>query len=167
MLWEKRRSELKAYFSIDNNAIADIKILRDKGLVLYFGKKGWKLNTKKVLEALNLGDSNFWEVYNLYAPFVRRPDGGTRSLRPISTNSVFAKTCLSKYNQRIKTKKDHNLVVKCLKAELEDRTRNKKLSYMKGLDTYINQSAWQHYEYLLDIEKQESTKKPGYGQGLI
>jgi hypothetical protein len=139
-----------------------IKHLIDKKLIEYSEtnltiNKYSIYNTTYEFEKL-FGERNFFEeLYNLYPAFTTRPGGGFDNLK--SNKDV----CQKIYKQATKnSQKIHNNIIKCLKLEIEERTRTNSTQYYKRLSNWLLQKQWTVYEPLL-LKNLTKNDNIGYG----
>jgi hypothetical protein len=83
---------------------------------------------------------------------VKTPNG--RRLRVYST--TLPKKYLKLINNDVN---EHELVLLCLKAEIEERTKNGNLNFMYMLSTYINNAYWRIY--LDDVKERKEREDRG------
>lgn len=89
-------------------------------------------------------DKAFEELYNTFPRQVPDGKGGQRVLRSKALDSEDAKICKKKYESVVKNNKDlHDKIMKGLKTELHMRRNS--MMYMQGMQTWINQRAWEKY----------------------
>lgn len=98
-------------------------------------------------------DKAFEELYNTFPRQVPDGKGGQRVLRSKGLDSEDAKICKKKYESVVKNNKDlHDKIMKGLKTELHMRRNS--MMYMQGMQTWINQRAWEKYMDL-DIDEDD------------
>jgi hypothetical protein len=107
------------------------------------------------------GDNLFKEFVAEFPQSVTRTDGTIDFLRTDLSNAETAYKC---YIGRSRDK--HNHIMKCLKAEIKNRTSNGSMPYMKRILTWITSKAWTSYEDSLDAILTPN-KDLGYGTNLI
>lgn len=83
----------------------------------------------------------FNEVWDLYP--MKTPNG--RLLRPLSLDSQIGKKAFLKLKNNLKDINNHKKIIKALKNEINTRARTGGLNYMKHINTWINQKAWEEY----------------------
>lgn len=83
----------------------------------------------------------FAQIWNLYPK--KTPNG--RLLRPLSANSQIAIKAFQKLNKQLGNVKDYSQILKGLKNEINNRTKNRSLNYMQHINTWINQKTWESY----------------------
>ena len=105
------------------------------------------------------GEGKFEELLAAFPTSVIRPNGSRDYLR---AGYARAKT---RYNNLVKSKPRHDLVMQCLSLELSTRKLENNLGYMKRLTNWVNTQEWESWEPKLG-EDPVSTNTVGYGQGL-
>jgi hypothetical protein len=126
------------------------------------------INRSAVAKLFNLNTDYFWEFFSEYPLKVPADGGGYRSLKTQRIDTKLAKDMKKKYESRVKTLEAHNHVMRCLKADMEQRKRSGSLKYMPAIEAYINGQNWEKAEHLLEtINIQSSNSKEKYGEELL
>lgn len=116
--------------------------------------------TQKAKELL-FKDDLFKEFISEFPQKVTRTDGTVDFLRTDLANSEII------YRGYVGRSRDkHNHIMKCLKAEVTQRTSNGSMSYMKRLYTWLSTKSWESYNDIVD-EVLTPNKDLGYGTTLI
>jgi hypothetical protein len=106
---------------------------------------------------------SFEEFYGAFPVRVLRPDGNYDYLRVDHKRSKLL------YNNIVGSDASkHQLLMSCLKLEIEDRTRRSQLSFMKRMPMWLSSEAWKVYADS-DLGGQNSTRdefKIAYGQNF-
>lgn len=106
---------------------------------------------------------SFEEFYGAFPVRVLRPDGNYDYLRVDHKRSKLL------YNNTVGVDASkHQTLMKCLKLEVEDRTRRNQLSFMKRMPMWLSSEAWKVYADS-DSGGQNSTRdefKIAYGQNF-
>ena len=122
-----------------------------------FSKLVLKTKFENIIET---GDF-FDELVETFPVKVRRKDGTEDYLR-----SDLAR-CRKLYNKITKHKKlIHNHILSCLVFEVEYRTRNSNLAYMKKLPKWLASEEWKVYEQLM-LDQVNKEEEKSYGQELV
>jgi hypothetical protein len=108
------------------------------------------------------------ETHNYFAEFLEhypisviRPDGSKDMLRRELPNSKLI------YNKLVKGKPElHQDIIRCLDAEVSERTQSGQLKYMKRLPKWLAAEDWKLYLPALNEKTNNKTDKPGYGLDL-
>lgn len=109
--------------------------------------------------ALVKGQGMFEQLLALFPTSVLRPDGTKDYLR------VGHERCKIRYNNIIKkSKARHDHIVKCLELEVNIRTQENKLGYMKRLANWLTAKEWEAWSPRL--EEASSPKTISYGEDL-
>lgn len=148
-------SKLKLEFA--ESIKQDLDILTGAGYLTQ--SAGTHLITPKFVSILKK-EGKFEEFFNTYPISVLRPDGNKDYLR------VNKASCKTRYNNLIKkTKTRHDFIVSCLKFEIETRTKEGSLSYMKRMPNWLSSREWEAWaERMEDEVSLKSTSD--YGQEL-
>jgi hypothetical protein len=105
----------------------------------------------------------FEELLALYPTSVVRVDGSKDYLR------VGIARCKTRYNNIIKkSKAKHDNILKCLQLEIETRTRENSLAYMKRLANWLTSREWEAWEPRLEEAISENNERitSNYGEEL-
>lgn len=86
------------------------------------------------------GKGRFEEFYSLFPTSVIRQDGVRDQLRTAKAR------CKLMYNRKIKSKAQHDHIIKCLKFELKERAKNNGMGYMKRMPNWIRDEQWKDWE---------------------
>lgn len=77
--------------------------------------------------------------------------GVARILSPATPESIAAKKLKKKWTNITRNKyENQKYIIECLKKEVDYRTKTGKLSYMKGIEAWLNNGVWEDFAYLLD-----------------
>jgi hypothetical protein len=120
--WSSSRLEEKGYIKVLTEGI----ILREKALDLFFDK----------------GDkfALFWTKYPIKVPNARGP--GYRMLKSKGLDTKEAEICRKKFE---KLPHDKDLVIAALDRELDYRRVGNKLSFMEGVEVWLNNRRYERY----------------------
>lgn len=100
--------------------------------------------TQKALSTFK-GKGHFEEFHMLYPVSVVRPDGKRESLR------TAKKSCSTKYNRLAKRRDVHENIMKCLEFEIQERTKDGSLMYMKKMPNWLSSEAWKEWEEKMKV----------------
>jgi len=154
--FNKQLEDLRIKEFIKYNSIGNIVSIKDITV------------TDNFIKIITLEDP-FAELYELYPSSAIRPDHKTDYLRKNKAK------CIILYKKTLKNKPTlHKHILKCLKFEIEDRTKKGALGWMKRLENWLKNEEWQIYEQMMtenitskaqlpDKKKQKET----YGTGLL
>jgi len=147
----------------------ELEHLMSKGYIVNYspemGAENIPLDKNKLKFLLTDEESYFYELLSTY-PLKVTSGKTVRYVRPSDVNSKQALALKKKYDAIIKSKATHDLVIACLKIEVETRIRGNNLAFMQNLETWINQRTWEQYKYLLD-ERQGRNTEDSYGEEVI
>lgn len=152
MASENKQDLLDGYFPKDTK-----DILFDKDLI----ETVEECNLTEKAKTIIFGDNLFKEFVAEFPQKVIRTDGTVDFLR---TDLVNAENIYLSYVGRSRDK--HNHIIKCLKAELQQRESNGSMPYMMRIFKWIANRGWTSYEDIVD-EVLDSNKDLGYGTSLI
>lgn len=152
MASENKQDLLNGYFSKDTK-----DILFNKDLI----ENVEECNLTEKAKSIIFGDNLFKEFVAEFPQKVIRTDGTVDFLR---TDLVNAENIYLSYVGRSRDK--HNHIIKCLKAELQQRESNGSMPYMMRIFKWIANRGWTSYEDIVD-EVLDSNKDLGYGTSLI
>jgi hypothetical protein len=158
----------------------DVNDFKDQTLA-YLQQKGFiKITDKKTVLCFELRYKaiSLFEVSNVekkwleflykFPAKVPAQNGGTRALKISNPNSKGNSAIKKKYINLIKNNYDlHDHIIKVLDAELDMRRNSSSLQYMHNMNTWLNQSDYDKYSYLLDKEVDDSNKSSSYGQSIV
>ena len=100
--------------------------------------------SEKFIDMISKGDY-FDELVNAYPAAVTRPDGSKDYIRTDLTR------CRKRYAQITKNKKVlHKHILKCLQFEVNQKTAQGKLGYMKRLTNWLASEEWKSYEQVVE-----------------
>jgi len=116
---------------------------------------------ESILESLKDKDS-FEELISNFPISVIRKDGSKDYLRISKTKSK------RKYMRLTRNRKDiHDYILSCLKFEVQERTRNGTLGWMKRLPNWLDSEGWTEWgEKLNDTKESIVETNLGYGTEL-
>lgn len=118
------------------------------------------LPTDKLKSALEPSQDYFNLFYNMYPVYVLRPDGSKSYLR------ANVNKCRNMYNSYVyKSDAMAEHINKCLSYEIEKKTREGKMSYMKTMWRWLVDHQWEETEE--EILDTKNTAKETYGTELI
>lgn len=122
-------------------------VLRGKALALFGANNDLELS--------------FLEFFNSFPIKVPSDNGGSRPLRPKSSEAESAKDIRKKYLAIIKDRPElHKHILKVLDAELDMRRKSNSMKFMNGIVVWLNQRLFEKYEYLLDdLESNKELKE--------
>lgn len=104
----------------------------------------------------------FDEFYEQFPVYVVRPDG-TRDYLRVNVNK-----CRQQYKKIVgRSKAMHQHLLKALKYDIEKKTLNGKLSYMKSMWKWLTQCEWENYDEELKYKDEQTKTISNYGTGLI
>ncbi|HSH50592.1 MAG TPA: hypothetical protein VK982_02610, partial [Bacteroidales bacterium] len=115
--------------------------------------------TKKFLDNVIKPD-NFDELLSIYPVYVIRSGNNKDYLR---TNKDTSKALYKKITSRKKS--NHDFIIKCLKYEIETRTAEGSLQYMKKLPNWLKTKEWETWAERMEHEVKPITSKT-YGTDL-
>lgn len=99
----------------------------------------------------------FEEFLHIFPTRVNDVDGKPRILSPASVNTNAGHRLHTKWYQITKSdKKKERHIIECLKAEVKLREQTGKLYYMRAIETWLQKSTWEDYEYLLVEDKSKN-----------
>jgi hypothetical protein len=79
-----------------------------------------------------------------------------RVLSPASPSSLAGKKIKRKWCAITKNSiEKQELILNCLKAEVELRRKENNLYWMRNIETWLNKVTWEDYQYLLEEPKEE------------
>lgn len=114
--------------------------------------------TEKLINIVKGDEDYFNEFKILFPTIVYRPDGTKGFLH---SNS---KKCKDYYNKLIKNDYlKHQHIMDCLKKEIEDKTINGKMGFMKTMWKWLTNHEWENYE----DNEETIVKEELYGTELI
>jgi len=100
-------------------------------------------------------DRELYKLFNeIWESYPKKTPNG-RLLRPLSHDSQIGKKAFQKLKNNLKDVREFNKIIKALKSEINIRIRTNSLNYMKHINTWINQKAWE--EYLGEDESEEES----------
>jgi len=106
---------------------------------------------------------SFEEFYGAFPVRVLRPDGNYDYLRVDHKRSKLL------YNNTVGSDASkHQLIMRCLKLEVDDRTRRSQLAFMKRMPMWLSSEAWKVYadSDLGGLGATRDEFKVGYGQNF-
>lgn len=104
-------------------------------------------------------DVNYFDVfYDMYPVYVLRPDGTKCYLR------ANINKCRNLYNTYTKSGISPELINNCLKYEIDKKTREGKIGYMKTMWRWLVDHQWEEFEIEMSDKQQIDTT---YGTELI
>ncbi len=119
--------------------------------------------SNKFAEVFQSDTDSFEKFYEAFPVRVLRPDGNYDYLRVDHKRSKLL------YNNIVGGDVTrHQLIMRCLKLEVDDRTRRGQLAFMKRMPMWLSSEAWKVYAET-DSGNQGSTRdelKIGYGQNF-
>lgn len=158
LIYEEEFDKLKKLGKI-SEVESDIEILKSKNLVVQTDE-GLKV-TPEYFRTLK-GKGFFEELLATFPPSVLRPDGLRDYLR------TDRKRAERKYKTITKNRKDiHMHILECLKFELEQRSKNGTLMYMKKLPNWLNSESWKEWEEKLKLNSIFEEEENSYGTDII
>jgi len=97
------------------------------------------------------GDDLFAEFYKAFPHLVLNEFFDYRPLRNKEIDTLGAKTTRRRWNRITKGNKElQREIINILKEEVKWRESTGKLRFMHNIDTWLNQSDWEKYKYLLN-----------------
>jgi hypothetical protein len=146
----------------------DLAYLKDIGFILDSNETNTdNINYSKICTTANFNslteEGDYFDELVMKYPFmVVRPDGNQDFLRTnLDTTRLL-------YNRATKNNKGlHDIIIKCLVYEVEEKTRTGKLCYMKRLPKWLEAQEWKNYEpIILGSNKTINNKTITYGNEL-
>lgn len=139
---------------------ADVADLLERDLLI---KENNVHRIADLYKTLFAGDGYFEELVLAFPTSVIRPDGVRDQLRTDKKRSKV------RYNRVAKTRDVHEHIVKCLKFEVQERTRLNTLKFMKKLPNWISSETWKEWEDKLEHKELFTLKEEGgaYGTKVI
>lgn len=140
---------------------ADIEDLVEKELLV---KEDGLHRIAPLYKTLFANEGMFEELVNIFPTSVIRPDGIRDQLR---TDKVRSKR---NYNRKATSRAVHEHIVKCLKFEVQERTRLNTLKFMKKLPNWISSETWKEWEDKLEHKELfslDEEKGGAYGTRVI
>ena len=135
-----------------DNSLITPEELQDLSLKDYLEYDGEYKVTNKFTEE-HIGEVNFKDVFNLFPQVVFR-----RRLRPGRASGALYEKLKNAYLDKVRTKAEHERVLKCLQTEIEERESSDGLLYMQMLSTWINQESWDMYDDVIINNKSTKSK---------
>lgn len=165
-------SELKKYLDVTKTTFSlkeDVNALYKAGFTsapLYGDAIGLTdINiTTKFSQSHSFHKDPFEELYDAYPTKVIRPDGSYDYLRVDRKRSRKMYYNIIRENPAL-----HEYILKCLDAEVTDKTNRGKLSFMKRMPTWLASEAWKAYADIVESNSEstlEELNEPGYGQSI-
>ncbi|MFW6225431.1 MAG: hypothetical protein ACOC3V_00565 [bacterium] len=164
LIHEKRFENLDKYIKSSkslNNIEEDLNHLNNVGLIDLYNStnpkdfKNIKVTSKFIKEMSE--DDYFDELVNLYPVKVVRKNGVTDYLR---TERASSRRLYEMIVARNKSKHEH--IMKCLRYEVDLRSREGSLGYMKRLPNWLVSREWKSFEDRIvdseNVQNQEITK---------
>lgn len=92
----------------------------------------------------------FEKFYEIFPHKVPDGHGGYRPVSTLGINSNSAAKTRDIWRRYVRADQESQRhVIECLQAELEYRENNNSLQYLHNIDTWLRQSTWEKWEYLL------------------
>jgi hypothetical protein len=114
--------------------------------------------SNKFIKLVSRGDI-FEELVRHYPKSVVRPDGKVDYLLTDLSSAKNIYTKLTNKNIAL-----HDFIIICLEEEIEDRTENDTMKYMKRLPKWISDRGWESYkERMRDLQPVNGDLHYGYG----
>lgn len=140
----------------------EISYLIDQNLISLIekGNKTIYCETENLKNKLKMNINYFELFYNMYPTYVLRPDGNKSYLR------ANINKCRNLYNTYVNNEEEFaQHINKCLSYELEKKTREGKMSYMKTMWRWLVDHQWEEIEEEIQDTNENSIKT--YGTELI
>lgn len=152
LLFQQKYDLLDEYLKTSNTYDSlkeDLIHLKESSLIHYNPDLS-PYNYKTIMVSIDginlLGNYNgFEEILNTYPLKVNRPDGKVAFLRQDRKNTEQIYTLIVKGDRSI-----HDHLVKCLKYEIDERTKTGSLKFMKTLYNWLADKEWKNYEDVVD-----------------
>lgn len=142
---------------VNDNEIGD---LMDKNLIICeILPNGYEYKPTEKLLDLAQDINSFETFYNMFPTYVNRPDGTKGFLKGNK------KKCEQQYKKIIKNV-DYEHILDCLKYDIDNRTINGKLGYMKTMWKWLTQCEWEVIEEQMNLSNQQ-LKVHTYGTELL
>jgi len=110
--------------------------------------------SQKFLKACKFSDDPFDEFYSVFPVKALRPGGIYDYLR------VDQARCRKLYHNIVRTKpSSHEHIMRCLRAEIQDRGLKGQMSYMKRMPIWLTSESWKAYD-----DKVEGDLDPTLGE---
>ena len=93
---------------------------------------------------------NFWEFYVVY-PMKH----GNRVLRAANPDTQLALKHEKKYLLKVKSKKEHEKIIKATEAFITKQRLANKLQYLPAMETVLNNALWEQWEGFIDTVGEE------------
>jgi len=116
--------------------------------------------TSKGIEVFLSENDLFNEFIKTYPTSVKTGPNKRRVLSPDKPDGVIGSKLRKKWMAI--TKGDiiyQELIIKCLKKEIDIRTKNRDITYMQNIETWLNNGTWEKYESFLNSEDNEDIKE--------
>jgi len=154
ILWAiYNKVEIIKYLIIDETAIEDLK----KRAFIFDKEDGKRILTSLGLEVFEPTSVLFDEFIKTFPTRVTNQAGVVRVLSPASSSSLAGQKIKRKWCAITKNNTEkQELLLNCLKAEVELRRKENNLYWMRNIETWLNKVTWEDYQYLLEEPKEET-----------
>jgi len=170
LLSEANLKQLQTYLNFTdtfNQVEADLEVLYEKGFVANPPSDPLAFSIIKVTDKFRksisfIGDP-FEEFYETFPTKVLRPSGDYDYLR------VDHKRSRKIYHNIVRgNKAKHEYLIKCLLAEIKDKTLKGQMSFFKRMSAWLTSESWKVYEDLVkdNYNSTQDDKTVAYGTGI-
>jgi hypothetical protein len=116
------------------------------------------LITSRALELFEPSGGVFDDFIKAFPTRVKDQHGIVRVLSPDKPDTLSGQKLLRKWHTITKNKEElQEHILSCLKKEVELRSKEGNLFWMRNCETWLNKCTWEDYEYLLDTQIKENT----------
>lgn len=143
------------YLDIQQEGIDD---LRSKGYIAKIKDKDEYGLTEKGVLLFEPEGGIFDEFLKLFPTRVSNTSGQSRVLSPVDPKSISGEKMKKKWYSITKNKSEvEEMILSCLKAEIQLRKKEGNLFYMRNIEAWLNKATWEDYQYLLEKQTVESS----------